>query len=91
MADGTVVAVGAGSWGQCNVDDWDLMSGSADVDGDGFTEDQGDCDDNDDSIYPGAEEICGDSIDQDCDGSDKICPQENIMNLQSIYFLLLGE
>ena len=28
-----------------------------------------DCDDLDDAAYPGAEEICGDGLDQDCDGS----------------------
>ena len=91
-ADGTVLAVGANSFGQCDVDDLDLKPGSADVDGDGdgFTENQGDCDDYDNSIYPGAPEICGDGIDQDCDGSDTICPQKNIMNLQSVYLLLLG-
>jgi len=87
-ADGTVVAVGDNNYFQCNVDDWDLMSNSAavDTDGDGFTENQGDYDDNEKSIYPGALEICGDGIDQDCDGGDKICP-----NLQSVYLLLLGK
>jgi len=44
-----------------------------DVDGDGYTENQGDCNDGDSSIYPGATEICGDDIDQDCNGSDLIC------------------
>ena len=44
-----------------------------DNDGDGYTENQGDCDDNDASIYPGAPEICGDGIDQDCNGSDLNC------------------
>ena len=44
-----------------------------DLDGDGFTVEQGDFDDLNPSIYPGAPEICGDGIDQDCDGSDLVC------------------
>ena len=41
-----------------------------DDDQDSFTENQGDCDDTEKAIYPGAPETCGDGIDQDCDGSD---------------------
>ncbi len=38
-----------------------------DDDGDGWTENEGDCDDADGSINPGATDVC-DSLDNDCDG-----------------------
>lgn len=44
-----------------------------DKDKDGFTVNQGDCNDNDPSIHPGAPEKCGDGIDQDCSGLDMPC------------------
>jgi hypothetical protein len=53
-----------------------LDPGAVDNDGDGYTPDQGDCNDSDPSIYPGAAEICGDGIDQNCDGTDEICPED---------------
>lgn len=39
-----------------------------DRDGDGWTEADGDCDDDDSSVFPGAEEQPGDGQDNDCDG-----------------------
>lgn len=45
-----------------------------DDDGDGFSECAGDCDDADPSINPGALEVCGDGVDQDCDGKSDAEP-----------------
>ncbi|MFT4979379.1 MAG: hypothetical protein ACI8S6_005289, partial [Myxococcota bacterium] len=42
---------------------------SADFDGDGFYEGQ-DCDDVDAAVFPGAEEVWYDGVDQDCAGDD---------------------
>jgi hypothetical protein len=42
----------------------------SDDDGDGFTENEGDCDDSNAGINPAADEVAHDGIDQDCDGAD---------------------
>ena len=51
---------------------------ASDTDGDGFGSDDGcdpkDCDDTSDAIYPGAEEICGNDVDEDCNGIAEECP-----------------
>jgi hypothetical protein len=47
-----------------------------DDDGDGVTENQGDCDDTNPEVYPGAVEVCSDGIDQDCDMADLFCPED---------------
>lgn len=50
-----------------------------DDDGDGPTENDGDCDDTNPSIYPGAPEVGGDGIDQDCDGADAHRPIDQVV------------
>ena len=50
-----------------------IIAQNGDADNDGYTVVQGDCNDNDASVYPGAAEICGDGIDQDCNGKDLQC------------------
>ncbi|MFH1811587.1 MAG: putative metal-binding motif-containing protein [Pseudomonadota bacterium] len=47
-----------------------------DEDQDGYTVAQGDCDDRDSTVHPGAIEIPFDSTDQDCDGEDEVAPAE---------------
>lgn len=58
----------------CSVDPFDV-----DNDADGYTENQGDCNDLDTLTYPGAPEIAHDGIDQNCNGFD------------AIYFSTLGK
>ncbi|MEM1411250.1 MAG: RHS repeat-associated core domain-containing protein [Pseudomonadota bacterium] len=41
-----------------------------DDDTDGFTENEGDCDDGNQDVFPGAADSEGDGVDQDCDGID---------------------
>ncbi|WP_258104542.1 putative metal-binding motif-containing protein [Marinoscillum sp. MHG1-6] len=51
--------------------------GIVDQDGDGINGYNGDCDDLDDTVYPGAEEVCSDGIDNNCSGSDHLCGDDD--------------
>ena len=63
------------------VDEWrvsaamkcDDTTPDLDSDLDGYAPDDGDCNDCDKTIHPNAKEICGDGIDQNCDGKDIDC------------------
>jgi hypothetical protein len=45
----------------------DTGDASCDIDGDGFSKTEGDCDDANAEISPAATEVCDDEIDNDCD------------------------
>ena len=49
-------------------DEIDEGTDAYDDDGDGFSEDDGDCDDTNPDVSPDADEICGNGLDDDCDG-----------------------
>ena len=60
--------------------DHSIDPNNIDNDGDGFTENQGDCKDDNSAIFPGATEICGDAIDNNCNNQvDESCVQKDFM------------
>lgn len=79
-----------------NADDCDDFSLTyMDSDGDGFGTSElnecgvfesGDCNDEDSNIYPQASEVCGNDIDENCDGSDEICVINGCMDVTACNF-----
>jgi formylglycine-generating enzyme required for sulfatase activity len=66
--DGDVADFGDDSDGSDGGDGSDM----SDADADGFSVEDGDCDDGDASVHPGADDTTGDGTDQDCDGADGV-------------------
>ncbi|MFC1844375.1 MopE-related protein, partial [Thermodesulfobacteriota bacterium] len=84
--DSTTLSVGVGG-NLVNINGtsipYDDVSGTfsipcTDSDGDGYCAESDDCNDSVGTINPGADEICGDGIDQDCNGSDLACDPNNV-------------
>ena len=74
----TFISCGSSGGGSGGSNDSDINTSQTcpDSDGDGYADascDGSDCDDRNPDINPLARDICGDDIDQNCDGSDKIC------------------
>ena len=67
-----------GTWlVDCNSIPLDPSCNPLDIDGDGFNVSL-DCNDDDPNTYPGAVELCGDSVDNDCDDLiDEFCDLKN--------------
>jgi len=62
-----------------------VLGSNSDMDNDGFTAENGDCDDNNAYTNPYAPEICGDSIDNNCNGSiDENCINTCSPNIQLV-------
>jgi hypothetical protein len=89
-ASSIVVVVFVGAFASCDRDGCAARQDpacavGADLDGDGVgrlnpdfrcecAPDEIDCNDADDGVFPGADDVVGDGVDQDCDGVDGIAP-----------------
>jgi len=71
-------------------DPLDAGSGACEVP-EGYVLADGDCDDQDASINPDADEICGDGIDNDCDDAAPACRLEGELDLASASSALIDD
>lgn len=69
---GSCSPAGVGCPGNISPTNNAVCAACVDTDGDGYCA-EFDCNDADDSVHPGATEVCGDGIDQSCDGVDLAC------------------
>ena len=78
LVDIQTISVGINFIGKCtDYVNYTAIKTPIDKDGDGFFFGE-DCDDNNSNIYPGAIEICGDGIDQDCNPINSNCGLSDI-------------
>lgn len=84
---------GLTGWNPEKMIEWDKSAKDStetetDKDKDGYTANQGDCNDSNATVHPGATETCGDGIDQDCNGSDLACSGTGNIDAAAISELL---
>ena len=61
-----------------------------DTDGDGFTPNEGDCNDDNPDISPGVDEVCNNGIDDDCDGTAGPCARTGVRELNEADAVITG-
>jgi len=69
----------------------DDTSSGTDADEDGWTVEDGDCDDSNAAVNPDQSEVCGDGLDNDCDGTSNGCLLEGMIDLSESDAIILGE
>ena len=87
----TCGADGVGGTEDDDCDDGDPSLNLDDLDSDGWTTCEGDCDDSESLANPGETETCNDWIDNDCDGADNGCSMYGEIDLSLADAKLTGE